>query len=76
MTTSKKSKKLNETEHKITAHDLAKKQREISVSEFFIKNRHLLGFDNPRKALLTTINPALLGFGLIQPGVPATDFTN
>jgi len=34
---------------------LALKQREISVSEFFTKNRHLLGFDNPRKALLTTI---------------------
>jgi len=25
------------------------RQREISVSEFFTKNRHLLGFDNPRK---------------------------
>lgn len=37
------------------AKELAKKQREISVSEFFLKNRHLLGFDNPRKALLTTI---------------------
>src|SRR5262245_16930310 len=32
------------------AHQLAAKQREISVSEFFTKNRHLLGFDNPRKA--------------------------
>jgi len=30
-------------------------QREISVSEFFTKNRHLLGFDNPRKALLTAV---------------------
>ncbi len=38
-----------------TAEDMAKKQREISVAEFFTKNRHLLGFDNPRKALLTTI---------------------
>lgn len=37
------------------AKELAKKQREISVSEFFLKNRHLLGFDNPRKSLLTTI---------------------
>ena len=34
---------------------MADAQREISVSEFFAKNRHLLGFDNPRKALLTTI---------------------
>ena len=38
-----------------TAEELAKKQREISIAEFFEKNRHLLGFDNPRKALLTAI---------------------
>jgi len=38
-----------------TAEDMASQQREISVAEFFTKNRHLLGFDNPRKALLTTI---------------------
>src|SRR5262250_2066121 len=38
-----------------TAHDMAKQQRDISVSEFFAKNRHLLGFDNPSKALLTTV---------------------
>ncbi|MEM4244828.1 MAG: DNA topoisomerase VI subunit B [Candidatus Nanoarchaeia archaeon] len=37
------------------AEELAKAQREISISEFFAKNRHLLGFDNPRKALLTTV---------------------
>ena len=37
------------------AHDLAEKQRDISVSEFFAKNRHLLGFDNPAKALLTSV---------------------
>ena len=42
-----------------TAADLAKKQREISVSEFFAKNRHLLGFDNPSKALLTTVKEAV-----------------
>jgi DNA topoisomerase-6 subunit B len=34
---------------------MAAKQRDISVSEFFAKNRHLLGFDNPAKALLTTV---------------------
>ena len=39
----------------VTAETLAKQQREISVSEFFAKNRHLLGFDNKRKALLTTV---------------------
>ena len=38
---------------------MAKKQKEISVSEFFAKNRHLLGFDNPRKALLTTVKEAV-----------------
>lgn len=41
------------------AQRLAGKQREISVSEFFTKNRHLLGFDNPRKALLTTVKEAV-----------------
>ena len=43
----------------VTAETLAEKQREISVSEFFAKNRHLLGFDNPRKALLTAIKEAV-----------------
>jgi len=42
-----------------TAESLASKQRDISVSEFFAKNRHLLGFDNPRKALLTTVKEAV-----------------
>jgi DNA topoisomerase-6 subunit B len=42
-----------------TAADMAKKQRDISVSEFFAKNRHLLGFDNPAKALLTTVKEAV-----------------
>lgn len=44
---------------KETAETLAKKQREISVSEFFAKNRHLLGFDNPKKALLTAVKEAV-----------------
>jgi DNA topoisomerase-6 subunit B len=38
---------------------MASRQRDISVSEFFAKNRHLLGFDNPRKALLTTVKEAV-----------------
>ena len=42
-----------------TAESMAKAQRSISVSEFFAKNRHLLGFDNPRKALLTTVKEAV-----------------
>ena len=38
-----------------SAEQMAQRQRDISVSEFFAKNRHLLGFDNPAKALLTTV---------------------
>jgi|TARA_Y100000310_G_scaffold186388_1_gene186527 DNA topoisomerase-6 subunit B len=41
------------------AIELAKKQRDISIASFFEKNRHLLGFDNPRKSLLTTIKEAV-----------------
>lgn len=44
---------------RVTAEQLASQQREISVAEFFTKNRHLLGFDNPRKALLTTVKEAV-----------------
>nr|MCR5165404.1 ATP-binding protein [Thermoguttaceae bacterium] len=42
-----------------TAESMAASQKEISISEFFSKNRHLLGFDNPRKALLTTLKEAV-----------------
>jgi len=38
-----------------TAEQLAVEQREISISEFFEKNRHLLGFDSKIKALLIII---------------------
>ena len=44
---------------RVTAETMATKQRDISVSEFFAKNRHLLGFDNPRKALLTAVKEAV-----------------
>src|SRR5262245_22753329 len=54
--TPKAKKRSGETK---TAEEMAAKQREISVSEFFAKNRHLLGFDNPRKALLTTVKEAV-----------------
>src|SRR6187551_4133587 len=43
----------------VTAVEMGARQREISVSEFFTKNRHLLGFDNPRKALLTCVKEAV-----------------
>jgi DNA topoisomerase-6 subunit B len=46
-------------ELKLTAAQLGMKQRAISVSEFFTKNRHLLGFDSPAKALLTTVKEAV-----------------
>ena len=42
-----------------TAESMSRAQREISVSEFFAKNRHLLGFDNKRKALLTSVKEAV-----------------
>lgn len=42
-----------------TAESMAKMQQAISVSEFFAKNRHLLGFDNKRKALLMTVKEAV-----------------
>ena len=42
-----------------TAQEMAGRQRDISVSEFFLKNRHLLGFDSPSKALLTTVKEAV-----------------
>ena len=48
-----------EPRRKVTAESMAAKQRDISVSEFFAKNRHLLGFDNPRKALLTAVKEAV-----------------
>lgn len=53
------SSKPNAKPARVTAEQMASKQREISVAEFFTKNRHLLGFDNPRKALLTTVKEAV-----------------
>src|SRR3982751_1647448 len=46
-------------QRRATAESMATKQRDISVSEFFTKNRHLLGFNNPAKALLTTVKEAV-----------------
>lgn len=58
-TTSKKKTSRKASKGRVSAETLAKGQREISVSEFFAKNRHLLGFDNPRKALLTAVKEAV-----------------
>ena len=57
MTEQANKKKESNKEPKALA--MAQKQRDISVAEFFEKNRHLLGFDNKRKALLTTVKEAL-----------------
>src|SRR5438270_9788344 len=48
-----------EPRSRVATEAMADKQRDISVSEFFAKNRHLLGFDNPRKALLTAVKEAV-----------------
>ena len=37
------------------AEELAKKQREISIAEFFERNKQILGYDSPTKALLTAV---------------------
>ncbi len=41
------------------AEGMAKKQRSISISEFFAKNKQLLGFDSPARALMTTVKEAV-----------------
>lgn len=42
-----------------SAETIGQKQREISVSEFFAKNRHMLGFDSPTRAILTAAKEAV-----------------
>ena len=51
-TTPKKSKRQRKAP---TAEDLAKKHKEISVAEFFERNKHILGFDSLNRALLTAV---------------------
>ena len=66
--TSKKARKKTATEgrptrkaprRRATAQSMASKHKEISVAEFFTKNRHLLGYDSPLKALLTSVKEAV-----------------
>ena len=57
--TARKAKSKSQAGRRVTAETLSKRQREISVSEFFAKNRHLLGFDSLRKALLTAVKEAV-----------------
>ena len=51
----KKEAKKKVTTRKTKAHQLAKEQRDIPVSEFFEQNRHILGFDNPTHSLITAV---------------------
>jgi len=41
------------------AHELAKHQKEISVSEFFEKNKQILGFDSLTRALITSVKESV-----------------
>lgn len=41
------------------AEELAKKQKEISVAEFFERNKQVLGFDSPTRALITAVKEAV-----------------
>ncbi len=41
------------------AEKMAESQKEISISDFFAKNRQILGFDNPSKALLVSVKEAV-----------------
>jgi DNA topoisomerase-6 subunit B len=41
------------------AHELAKNQKEISVSEFFEKNKQILGFDSLTRALITSVKETM-----------------
>ena len=51
-----KSKSVKDKKNKKTkAHQMAKEQRDIPVSEFFEQNRHILGFDNPTHSLITAV---------------------
>ncbi len=59
MATALAAKPTAEPKATVSAAEMGSRQREISVSEFFTKNRHLLGFDNPRKALLTCVKEAV-----------------
>jgi DNA topoisomerase-6 subunit B len=41
------------------AENLSKGLKEISVAEFFEKNKHILGYSNPAKALVTCVKEAI-----------------
>ncbi len=41
------------------AHKMAKKQKEISIAEFFEKNKQILGFDSLTKAMVVSVKEAV-----------------
>ncbi|MDP3104085.1 MAG: DNA topoisomerase VI subunit B [Candidatus Methanoperedens sp.] len=43
----------------VIAEELAKKQKAISIAEFFEKNRQILGFDSGPRCLLTSVKEAV-----------------
>ena len=43
----------------LIAEELAKKQKEISIAEFFERNKQILGFDSLPRAILTTVKEAV-----------------
>ncbi len=43
----------------VIAEELAKKQKAISIAEFFEKNRQILGFDSSHRCLLTSVKEAV-----------------
>ena len=44
---------------KLIAEELAKKQKEVSVAEFFERNKHILGFDSLTRAVLTSVKESV-----------------
>ncbi|MFB6185932.1 MAG: ATP-binding protein, partial [Halobacteriaceae archaeon] len=41
------------------AEELAADQRQISIAEFFEKNKHMLGFDSEARALVTAVKESV-----------------
>lgn len=56
---SAKKKTTKAPRERLSAEKMSAQHREISISEFFTKNRHLLGFDNASRALLTSVKEAV-----------------
>ena len=41
------------------AENIASKQKQISISEFFEKNKHFLGFDTLQRSIITAVKEAV-----------------